>query len=94
MARHAGRAGRPWRRTAATIRAQVRDLGKPCGLCGHPIDLNLPATHPMSFTVEHMDPLSLGGAPRDLSRLCPAHRSCNSRRGNRPIQPAATSRAW
>lgn len=94
MARHAGRSGRPWRRTAATIRAQVRDNGAPCGLCGLPIDLTLDPRHPMSFTVEHMDPLSLGGAPRDASRLCPAHRSCNSRRGNRPIATQRRSRAW
>lgn len=96
MPRSKGRAGRPWRRAAATIRARVRDLGAPCCLCGHAIDLALHHNHPLAFTVEHLDPLSLGGAPRDLDRLAPAHRSCNSRRGNRVDAPALvpTSRAW
>lgn len=93
-AKWAGRKGRPWQRAAAHVRAQVRDLGKPCVLCGHAIDLTLPPNHSLGFTVEHLDPLSLGGAPRELDRLAPAHRSCNSRRGNRPIEAARSSRPW
>lgn len=99
MARTAGRSGRPWRRAQAVVRAQVRDHHRPCHLCGHPIDLTLPATHRQSFTVDHLDPLALGGPPRDLDRLAPAHRSCNSRRGTTTVEHhhatrTSTSRPW
>lgn len=99
MARTAGRSGRPWRRAQAAIRAQVRDHGAPCHLCGHPIDLALSPLHRDSFTVDHLDALALGGAPRNLDRLAPAHRSCNSRRGTVAVEAyqssrTATSRRW
>lgn len=95
MARSKGRAGRPWRRLAASVRAQARN-GAPCCLCGHPIDLTIAHPHPMSFSVEHHTPLSRNGAPRDPSNVGPAHLGCNSRRGNRDPAPTrtATSRAW
>lgn len=95
MARSKGRAGRPWLRASAAVRARVRDHGAPCCLCGHAIDLDLRHPHPLSFSVEHLVPLSLDGAPRDLDNLGPAHLSCNSRRGNRMSMPrVVTSRAW
>lgn len=94
--RSKGRTGRPWIRATARVRAGVRDHGDPCWLCGHAIDLELPARHPDSFSVDHAIPLSLGGSPRDPDNLRPAHLSCNSARGNgakhtpRPV----TSRRW
>lgn len=96
MPRSKGRTGGPWRRCVAQVRAWVRDHGEPCWLCGHPIDLGLDSRHPHSFTVDHAIPLSLGGAPRDLGNLRPAHRFCNLSRGSatkaKPKPP--TSRVW
>lgn len=98
MPRSKGRCGRPWRRAAAQVRAQVRDHNTPCCICGHPIDLTLHYLHRLAFTVEHRQALNAGGALRDPSNLAPAHRSCNSRKGDRatalPRTTGATSRQW
>ncbi|MEU8055701.1 HNH endonuclease [Microbispora bryophytorum] len=91
MPRSKGRAGRPWRR----IRAQVLAESSVCWLCGKWIDQTLPPQHPMSATVDHVIPISRGGPELDPSLLRPAHRSCNSRKGNRPeAKPSRNSRQW
>lgn len=93
MGKNRGRSGRPYRR----FRLQVLEAyGNLCHLCRQPIDLSLPPNHPRSFTVDHMDPVSLGGPPVcDLARARPAHHGCNSARGNRPIRTRIhTSTAW
>lgn len=52
----------------------------PCWLCKQPIDATLHWKHPMSYTYDHDVPIAQGGDPRGAGR--PAHRSCNSRRGD------------
>jgi 5-methylcytosine-specific restriction endonuclease McrA len=67
-----GRAGHRWR----TIRAQVLEQSNVCHLCGKG----------GADTVDHVIPLSV--APElahDMANLRPAHKSCNSRRGARPM---------
>lgn len=88
-----GRGGRPWRRIVAQAK---REMPKVCHLCREPIDMALPRTHPMSWTLDHVVPLSLGGNPESLANLRPAHRRCNSRKGasTRPPDPPTTSQAW
>ncbi|MEU0359929.1 HNH endonuclease [Streptomyces cyaneofuscatus] len=85
------RNGRPYRRLVASLRA----AGGPCWLCGHNIDTSLDAKHPMSFTLDHLVPLSRGGDLLDPANARAAHRRCNSARGNRATipQPRA-SRRW
>ena len=58
-----------------------RDNGV-CCICFDIIDLDLPARHVMSFTIQHHIPLSKGGADAP-DNLGIAHYSCNSRVGNR-----------
>lgn len=91
MARWQGRKGRPW----ARIVRQLKQTSNVCWLCGHPIDLALPATDPWSFTADHVAPRSAGGAA-SLANVRPAHRRCNSRRGDRADwrPPMRTSRTW
>lgn len=55
----------------------------PCAICGAPIDYSLPARHPLSFEVDEIVPVSLGGSELEWSNLQPAHRICNERKGNR-----------
>lgn len=65
----------------------------PCALCGQPIDYTLTTwvdpkdgktkRHPMSFEVDEIVPVSLGGDPLDRGNVQPAHRICNQRKGNR-----------
>jgi 5-methylcytosine-specific restriction endonuclease McrA len=85
------RNGRPYRRLCAAVRAQ----GGPCWRCGHNIDDTLPATSAWSWTLDHLVPLSKGGSLLDPANARPAHRHCNSARGNRTehAQPRP-SRDW
>ena len=44
-----------YRRATQQLREHVEKTGEPCHLCGQPIDLSLPYTHPMSFTADHIE---------------------------------------
>lgn len=59
----------------------VRD-GWLCGICGLLIDRELPRTSQIGATIDHIIPLSRGGAHK-LSNLQAAHRTCNQRKGAR-----------
>lgn len=67
-----------------------------------PIDYSLPAGHPMSFEVDEIVPVSMGGSPFDRDNVDAAHRICNQRRGNKPAAqgprardlPCVTSQPW
>lgn len=85
------RNGRPYRRLCATVRRR----GDPCWICGHAIDLKLDPRHRMSFTLDHVVPLSHGGSLLNPANARSAHRMCNSKRGNR-TGPAKlkTTRRW
>lgn len=48
-----------------------------CALCGKPIDKTLKYPHPMSFTADHIIPISKGGHPSSIENLQPAHLQCN-----------------
>ena len=85
-----------YRKRNAALRAHVDRTGEPCWLCGQPIDLALPYTHPMSFTADHVEAIANGG--KLLSELRPAHRRCNSSRGKKRVDELIprpkTSRIW
>lgn len=81
------RNGRPYRRLVDWLKAQRL----PCWLCGHNIGYELDARHPLSFTLDHLVPLSRGGNLLDRTNARPAHRRCNSSRGNRTTPPKAAS---
>lgn len=67
------------------VRAWLRAQGLPCHICGGAIDYTLPAGHPMSFEVDEIVPVSMGGSPVDRANVAPAHRICNERRGNKSL---------
>lgn len=56
-----------------------RDRGR-CALCGRKVAVGKKAPHPLSPTVDHIIPLSMGGA-HDQSNLQLAHFECNWRKG-------------
>ncbi|MGQ5580899.1 HNH endonuclease [Streptomyces sp. ECR3.8] len=90
------RNGRPYRRLCAWLKAQRL----PCWLCGRDIGYDLDPRHPLSFTLDHLEPVSKRPdllLSRENARA--AHRRCNSSRGNRTTtQPKAApqraSRRW
>lgn len=53
-----------------------------CGLCREPIPRDAPRRDPMSASLDHIVPLSLGGlhSPENTQA---AHLICNGRKGNR-----------
>lgn len=59
-----------------------------CQLCDDPVDVNLDSRDAMSATLDHIVPRSLGGL-NEPANLRLAHRSCNSKRGNRVEEDAA-----
>jgi hypothetical protein len=58
-----------------------RDHGL-CGICGKAVDRSLPPLHPMSFTLDHIIPLTKGGE-HSAANVQVAHRVCNSRKGDK-----------
>lgn len=49
-----------------------------CGICGHPVDFNLKAPHPMSAVCDHIIPVNpigggIGGHPSSIDNLQLAH---------------------
>lgn len=65
------------------LRAWLKSMGLPCHICGLPIDYTLPPGDPMSFEVDEIIPVSLGGDPFDKLNVGPSHRICNQRKGNK-----------
>ncbi len=87
-----GRDLREYRRAAANLKRTATI----CHLCGREIDTSLPTLHPMAWTADHLIPIAAGG--HVLGPLAPAHRSCNSRKGDGrrapQAQPLRTSQDW
>lgn len=52
-----------------------------CWLCGLPIDPDLRSPHPLSFSMDHVVPVSMGGKVDDPNNVRAAHRICNMKRG-------------
>lgn len=54
-----------------------------CGICGSPIEASLKFPHPGSKSLDHIEPLSRGGA-HAIENLQWAHLDCNIRKGANP----------
>lgn len=64
------------------LRAQVIAEEDHCGICGRPVDKELPHGTPGSPEVDEILPVSRGGSPYDRSNCRLVHRLCNQKRGN------------
>ena len=72
------------------LRARLRSEGRGCWICRafgrrDEIDYSLPAGHPLSFEVDELVPVSLGGDPLAYQNVDSAHRCCNEWRGNKTV---------
>lgn len=67
------------------LRRQALELyGRTCHLCGLP----------GADTLDHLDPIAVVGARLPhISRVRPAHQSCNSRRGRRAVERVRSPRS-
>src|SRR5664279_1864976 len=88
MPEMSGRSDRHHLERTRRLRRAVQKLALPCWLCDQPIDLSLDYRDPMSFTSDHVVPVSVAmrnGATQAAAlrgEMRPAHRSCNSSRGD------------
>ena len=62
-------------------RALVMKMSNVCGICGRPIDPELKFPDPMSASLDHIVPISLGGHPYAQSNMQVAHLICNRTKG-------------
>ena len=91
MAKSSGRKGRRWRR----LRERVKRNQDACWLCGDHIDKTLEWPDPKSFSVDHVEPLSLRPELAEVySNARAAHLGCNSSRGTGQKIEQPQSRVW
>jgi len=57
-----------------------------CAICGKPVDMSLKWPHPLSKSIDHIVPVSLGGHPSDRDNLQLAHLACNRAKSNKLIE--------
>lgn len=76
-----GRSHRTWRNLCRRLKYELPPV---CHLCGGTIDLTLHYNERMAWTLDHVQPLdgSVPIDPHDVANLLPAHRKCNSSKGN------------
>lgn len=74
-------------------RARLRAQGLPCHLCGLPIGPTPSHLDPLAWECDELVPVSRGGSPCDPANLAPAHRCCNSWRGDLPMAEAGRLRS-
>lgn len=59
-----------------------------CGICGHPVDMNLKPPHPLAPTIDHIIPIAKGGHPSDIANLQLAHWICNREKSDKILMSA------
>ena len=83
-------------RRSSTIRDRHRRTiaaqGKPCWICGKPIDYALKWPDPKCFVVDHVVPIDKGG-PDVLENCRPAHHRCNRIKSDKPHADAILKRS-
>lgn len=77
--------GEAWNQAAWKLaRKRAMAMYEPiCAICHKPIDMNAPAFTPESCEVDHIIPVSRGGAPYEVSNLQLTHTRCNRAKGAR-----------
>lgn len=66
-----------WERIRARHKANDEANGTPCALCGTPIDYHAHHHNPAAYQLDHIIPLSRGGAKYEPHNLQPVNRYCN-----------------
>lgn len=72
---------RVWLNYAARKRLIAKYIDRGCYICGDAIDRSLRWPDPMSVTIDHLTPVTLGGSNRQ-DNLRPVHWRCNREKGD------------
>lgn len=83
--RRSGERVRPRKQPLVNLAHLAERDGYLCGICAAPVDLSLKHPDPMAVTVDHIIPLSRGGAALDPANCRVAHHVCNVTRGARGV---------
>ena len=88
MAKTTPRADHTWAK-AAYKKAQrvIFSSQTNCGICGRAVDFDKKFPDPWSATLDHIIPVSKGGAPVDLENLQLAHLQCNRVKSSKLYKP-------
>ena len=76
--------GHAWRKARARA---IRNSNGSCAICHNPIDHDLTWPEPGSASVDHIVPVSRGGALTAAGNLRVVHLICNQQRGNGDTGP-------
>ena len=68
------------------LRARIARSKPACHICGEAIDYTLHYLDPKSFVIDHVVPLTRGGADT-IDNVKAAHRDCNSTKRARLVAP-------
>ncbi len=71
----------------------LRSQGRPCWICGLPIDYGAPQGTPLCFECDELVPVSRGGSPWDKGNVDAAHRCCNNWRRAKAVSEVRATRA-
>jgi CRISPR/Cas system Type II protein with McrA/HNH and RuvC-like nuclease domain len=71
------------RKGSLRARVYMQSNGK-CGICNEQIDSQVAYPEPLSLSIDHIIPRSLGGSHK-IDNLQAAHLVCNAKRGARPL---------
>lgn len=104
ISRYAGRSTRRYKTTRAKYRADSKEhvnhdgtTGRPCWLCGQPIDYDLPHDHPDAWSLDHAYTVTARpDLAEDPANYRDSHLQCNKQRGDDEphIQLGSPSEPW
>jgi 5-methylcytosine-specific restriction endonuclease McrA len=57
-----------------------------CGICGRPVDFSKKFPDPWSATIDHIIPVSKGGAPASIENMQLAHSYCNRQKSTKLVE--------
>ena len=81
-----------WQQLRRELGAHWANTDRPCAQCGKPIEWDADWRHPDAYQLDHIIPVSRGGAPLATTNVQPMHRRCNIGKHNRST--GKPSREW
>ncbi len=81
------------RRTYQKVKKAIFASQSVCGICGRPVDFDKKFPNPWSATIDHIIPVTKGGAPASMENMQLAHLQCNRIKSSKLIEPRLKEKA-